>query len=313
MYEPNTSLLVDNKIVPVQRGISTSSLPRIAIHLHTFYLDVFEQYIAYFDNYSINFDLFITTDAPDKKKYIENYMKEHASRSKIKEIIITENRGRDIFPWLCIGNRLNTYDVVGHFHAKHTETAEEIIGITWQQELFDLLINPIDTIIETFCANKNTGIIIPDIPYIFSKVEPLKFSQEKDMQIIMNNLWKRMCCKKQIDFTKLLTAIMPCGTMFWYRPQALASLFQLSLSPDDIPAEPLPTTKTILHCIERMLVYIAWSEGYDYRIMVAETPQTSLFTDNMLLNKELQSKTYRMGEFILAGPKKIRDIFLKSR
>jgi rhamnosyltransferase len=261
--------------------------------------------------------LFITTDTPDKKKYIENYMKEHASRSKIKEIIITENRGRDIFPWLYIGNRLNTYDVVGHFHTKHADTAEEIVGITWQQELFDLLINPIDTIIETFRVNKNIGIIIPDIPYIFSKVEPLKFSQEKDMQIIMNNLWERICFKKQIDFTKLLTAIMPCGTMFWYRPQALAPLFQLSLSPDDIPAEPLPATGTILHCIERMLVYFAWNEGYDYRVMVPETPQTSLFTDNMLLNKEIeelkQSKTYRMGEFILAVPKKIRDIFLKSR
>jgi rhamnosyltransferase len=299
-------------------GCCISSLLKVAIHLHVFYLDVFEQYIARFDNYSINFDLFITTDTPDKKKYIENYMKEHTS--KIKEIIIIENRGRDIFPWLCIGNRLDTYDVAGHFHTKHTETAKEIIGITWQQELFDLLINPIDTIIKTFYANKNIGIIIPDIPYFFSKVSPLKFLQEKDMQIIMNNLWERMCCKKQIDFTKLLTAIMPCGTMFWYRPKALTPLFQLSLSPDDIPAEPLLFDRTILHCIERMPVYIAWNEGYDYRISVPETPQTSLFTDNILLNKQCieieeikQSKTYRVGEFMLAIPKKIRDIFLKSR
>jgi rhamnosyltransferase len=103
--------------------------------------------------------------------------------------------------------------------------------------------------------------------------------------------------------------------MFWYRPQALAPLFQF-LSADDIPSEPLPPSGTILHCIERMLVYIAWNEGYDYRIMVPETPQTSLFVDNMLFNEQLkikQSKTYRVGEFMLAVPKKIRDIFLKSR
>jgi hypothetical protein len=69
-----------------------------------------------------------------------------------------------------------------------------------------------------------------------------------------------------------------------------------------------------------MLVYIAWNEGYDYRILVPETSQTSLFIDKMLLNKRYieieelkQSKIYRVGEFMLAAPKKVKDIFLKSR
>ncbi|GHU57407.1 hypothetical protein FACS189442_6370 [Spirochaetia bacterium] len=82
-----------------------------------------------------------------------------------------------------------------------------------------------------------------------------------------------------------MTAIMPCGTMFWYRPQALCPLFELQLSVDDIPPEPIPD-ETILHAIERILVYIAWNEGYDYRIMTTETPEISSFVDNMILHRE---------------------------
>jgi rhamnosyltransferase len=99
--------------------------------------------------------------------------------------------------------------------------------------------------------------------------------------------------------------------MFWYRPAALEPLFRLQLSPDEIPPEPVPNNGTILHCIERMLVYIAWSAGYDYRIMVPETPQFSAFTDNMRLNKKLKeikdSKSYRIGRYILTIPRTIKD------
>jgi rhamnosyltransferase len=219
-----------------------------------------------------------------------DYLQGHKMDTRIKEIIVTENRGRDILPWLSIGEKLNVYDIVGHFHTKKSDSVEEWVGITWQKELLDLLLYPVTEIIEAFDANSKIGIIIPDVPYYFHFNSPLCFSQEKTMQAIMNTLWERMGCKKNIDFSKLMTAIMPTGNIFWYRTAALRPLFRLQLSVDDIPPEPLLVYDTILHVIERISVYIAWNEGYDYRIMVSENPCISAFVDNTLLNQQYAQK-----------------------
>jgi hypothetical protein len=105
------------------------------------------------------------------------------------------------------------------------------------------------------------------------------------MQELINELWKKMGCKKMLDFTSLPTVIFPVGSMFWYRPLALKRFFEMHLSTADVPPEPLPIDETILHCLERMFVYIAWNENYDYRIMIPEN-QMSYFADNIIHNKE---------------------------
>jgi rhamnosyltransferase len=320
VYNPNDSLMARDHIILARAG-TESKFPdiKIAIHLHVFYLDVFEKYIECFDNYSIDFDLFITTDTLDKKAQIASYLQGHKTDAKIKEIIVCENRGRDIIPWLSIEEKLSTYDIAGHFHTKKSVFAKEWIGITWQKELLDLLVCPINAIIEAFNANRNIGIIIPDIPHHLHINAPLSFYKEKPMQVIMDTLWEKMKCKKDIDFSELVTVIMPVGDMFWYRPAALRPLFKLQLSANDVPPEPLPINDTILHSIERMHVYIAWSEGYDYRIVMPEKPYISSFADNTVLNKQYKklqtsiaeiknSLTYRAGDIILFMPKTIKKL-----
>jgi rhamnosyltransferase len=103
--------------------------------------------------------------------------------------------------------------------------------------------------------------------------------------------------------------IFPIGTMFWYRPAALKPLFELRLLPDDIPQEPLPE-ETILHAIERMLVYIAWNEGYDYRISLPSGTRDSNFVDMYrvydTINSLTGSRAYRLGKKILILPKAIK-------
>lgn len=56
----------------------------------------------------------------------------------------------------------------------------------------------------------------------------------------------------------------------------------MNLQDADIPAEPLPQ-HTILHSIERILVYLAWSQRYDYAISKNEIYITP-FVDNIVLN-----------------------------
>ncbi|GHT74233.1 hypothetical protein FACS1894124_3830 [Spirochaetia bacterium] len=312
VFNPNLSLQICDKLIPAVKITEYIVNVSVAIHLHVFYLDVFNEYINYFNTITFNFDLYITTDTQEKEIYIRDYIKNTKTKKALKIILIVENRGRDVLPWLNLADTLSKYDIVGKFHTKKSAIRDEWFGITWQQELFDLLVHPIAAIIETFNSNEKIGIIIPETPYYFCIPAPFDFTEEKDMQPIMNKLWKKMSCKKSIDFRNLMTPIMPCGTMFWYRPQALRSLFDLQLSVNDIPPEPIPNNGTILHCIEHMLVYIAWDEGYDYRIMTTETPSISTFVYNMVLQKERnrikQSKSYQIGRLLLTLPKAIKKL-----
>jgi rhamnosyltransferase len=126
----------------------------------------------------------------------------------------------------------------------------------------------------------------------------------------MNTLWKMMSCKKNIDFKKLSTKIMPWESMFWYRPKALQRLLNLNLSLNNTQLKLSHNTEAISHSIERMLVYIAWNEGYDYRIMTTESPNTiNYLINNIVLNSEIsqvqKSFNYKIGDFILKLPKAI--------
>ena len=62
----------------------------------------------------------------------------------------------------------------------------------------------------------------------------------------------------------------PSGLMFWCRPAALRPLFDLKLSWDEYPTEPVPIDGTILHAIERLLPLIAEHEGY--RVAATHVP-----------------------------------------
>jgi rhamnosyltransferase len=320
IYNPNVNLQICEKMITTKNINSIAfSFAKVAIHLHVFFLDIFEKYIQIFDDYSFKFDLFITTDTLEKKEYIEKYLDNHITGRKLKEIVITENKGRDILPWLKIKNKLEVYDIVGHFHTKKSGSAYHWIGITWLQDIFNTLLIPINRILFSFFKNVNIGIIIPEIPYIFQYYYLFSFPKETKLHQIMAEMWGKMGCKKEIDFKDLLTAIMPFGTMFWYRPIALKSLIDFPLENFyTVPDEPFPLNNTVLHAIERLLVYIAWNDGYDYRIMTYDEPKYVSFESNIILNKYIaeyelikKSKTYRIGNFFLFLPKLLKT-FVRS-
>jgi len=313
VYDPSITLTITDKTFSLNSSSNNKSLnpmPKIAVHLHVFYIDVFEKYVDIFDNWTIKYHLFITTDTPEKKQIIADYLQNHPSYKNLEEIFVFQNHGRDILPWLRIAKKLNAYDIVGHFHTKKTPHLNPYIGLSWQQDLFDLLLAPINSIIDIFSTNKKVGIIIPDIPHYFQS-NPIIVSQEKKLKTFMNNLWKVMNCKKEIYFQDIPVLIFSYGAMFWYRPSALQPLFEIQLENMKIPKEPLPD-ESVLHGIERILVYIAWSQGFDYRISTYTAPQVSAFHNRMMVNSYVESirnlKDYKLGRLLLAVPRLIKKI-----
>jgi rhamnosyltransferase len=308
IYDPNIMLFIQNKTI-YQKNINNSKNIRTAIHLHVFYTDFLKKFVFFFNRSNADFDLYFTTDSIEKKDTINNYIKNQPCFIRLKEIIVTDNHGRDILPWLSIQDRLNKYDIVGHFHTKKSPSIEEWIGITWLNDLLYSLLYDINSIINAFYSNNTLGIIIPEIPNIFRKVFLLEYSST--LKKILNKLWRNLKCKKEINFRNIKNLIYPIGTMFWYKPDALKPLFDLKLSKDCIPKEPIPD-ECILHAIERLILYIAWNEGYDYRISMPAKNRGSNFIDSFNVTKILNSTEYRTGKYILASLKTIKRFIEKK-
>lgn len=278
MSLPTPPYLLDRKVLK-DNQLQYSNQKKVAVHLHTYYVDLLEEFLMAFENFHFTYDLFLTTDSEKKKVEIEKILTEHGKAGKV---YITGNRGRDVIPMLRLKKELSKYDYIGHFHTKKSPEYPHWVGDSWRNELFDMLIKPADKVIANLENDERLGLVIADIPTFFRYTKIVDPWNENKFADDMNRLWERMNIKRSIDFNRLNTFIMSYGTFIWFKYDALKPLFDLNLQNADIPAEPLPQ-HTILHSIERILVYLAWSQRYDYAISKNEIYITP-FVDNTVLN-----------------------------
>lgn len=275
--------------------LSENFAKKVAVHLHVFYVDLLADFVEAFRHFTFKYDLFITTDTDEKA----NQIKEYLTANKLKaNVLVTGNIGRDVLPMLKLKEQLYQYDYIGHFHTKKSKEADFWAGESWRNELVDMMIKPANTIIANF-ETSNQGIVIADIPSFFRYNKITESWSEHIMAPIMNELWEKMNLSKHIDFMEFQNYVMSYGTFIWFKYDALSPLFDLNLSEADIPKEPLPQ-HSILHAIERILIYIAWAKHYDFRISqnkVALTP----FIDNKQYNQRGDSNPHTYVDFTYLG------------
>ncbi|MCB5109169.1 rhamnan synthesis F family protein [Streptococcus mutans] len=276
---PDFSYLLGHKYVKKRERVDLKN-QKAAVHLHVFYVDLLEEFLTAFKQFHFSYDLFITTDSDDKKAEIEEIL---SANSQEAQVFVTGNIGRDVLPMLKLKNYLSTYDFVGHFHTKKSKEADFWAGQSWREELIDMLVKPADNILAQLQQNPKIGLVIADMPTFFRYNKIVDAWNEHLIAPEMNTLWQKMGMTKKIDFNAFHTFVMSYGTFVWFKYDALKPLFDLNLTDDDVPEEPLPQN-SILHAIERLLIYIAWNEHYDFRISKNPVDLTP-FIDNKLLNK----------------------------
>lgn len=274
---PDSPYLLARKYISPQ--VLTDFDKKVAVHLHVFYVDLLQEFLDAFENFHFSYDLFITTDLQEKSEQISQILSENKLTA---EIFITGNVGRDVLPMLKLKERLKDYDYIGHFHTKKSKEADFWAGESWRKELIEMMVKPADRILANMEANSRIGITIADIPSFFRFNRIVVAWNEHEIAEGMNQLWERMGCKKKIDFETFHNFVMSYGTFVWFQYDALQPLFDLNLTDEDVPAEPLPQN-SILHAIERLLIYIAWDGQYDFRIS-ANPVQLTPFIDNKLYN-----------------------------
>ena len=239
---------------------------KIAIHLHIFYPELLKDFIYYFyQNIKFKFDLYVTTDNSKKKYIITKKLKNYKSRIKFNfnfYVIITLNKGRDIYPMVQIKNYLSKYDYIGHFHDKRSPLNYYLLE-SWTKDIMYMMINCTNNIISNFIENDELGIVIADVPSLFRYKRFIEKEYNEKLFVYIDKIWNILKIEKKLKINDNKTFIFSYGTYIWFKYDALRPIF--NINENDIPNEPLGRL-TNLHLIERIFIYIAWSQNYDFKI-----------------------------------------------
>lgn len=169
-------------------------------------------------------------------------------------IVRTENRGRDILPFLHALAKTDGFDIGLKLHTKKSPQRED--GALWRAEILDSLLPAgvaVEAIVARIRANQRIGIVAP-AGFCLS-VKPWVLMNTEGMNSIMSTLGV-----DAID-PLLEHAYFAAGSMFWFRRPALVALTDVSVMAL-FEAETGQTDGTIAHAMERLFPVEARRRGY---------------------------------------------------
>jgi len=234
---------------------------KVAVIIHVYYSDLFDEMLSYVDNIEYEPSLFISVNSKEDYQKIKKTLA--TKRYRNISIKIVPNRGRDIAPFLIeFSQQLQEFDLCCKIHSKKSlylgKDQKE-----WREHLFyNLLGNKkiVNDIINAFYNNENLGLLFSD-SYYFIHFSWFSWTNNKEvvrtiLQKLNLNSLLSLLNKTYIDF--------PAGSMFWFRPKALSPLLNTNFSYHDFPEEPINSDGTIAHGIERLIAYIVRYNKYDF-------------------------------------------------
>lgn len=233
-----------------------------AVHIHVFYIDVFETLLVYVSSLSGIFDLYITVTDEMFVNKIQNLCSGLDARNVYVSVV--QNLGRDICPFVNLLKddiTADKYYVVGHFHTKKSLDLANKIGVinnNPQSLGRSQLINILETLIGSAKqANDLLGLFNePKLGMIFVENSLNKGISENSLSVeaVCNDLGLNLVTE---------TPIYPIGNMYWARVDAIDSLASL---PDNYfsISEPIPYDGTVLHATERLMVNIVAQKNFEF-------------------------------------------------
>jgi len=234
-----------------------SGMNRFAIVAHVYYEDTWPDIAEVLKRLELPFDLMVTT-VPGRDRLIAAIRQEF-SRADIR---VTENRGRDVRPFLELleAGRFDDYRFICKIHGKKSTDGGRMpyLGAYWRRRLlFDLLAAPgvARSILDRFDRDPTIGMIGSRAFRLPSAAIPLEPSWAKTRPRVLE-LAVRMGLPPErfhLDFY--------AGTMFWVRPEALSPLRNLRLA-SVFPAEQDLLDGGLEHVAERLFSTAVVAAGY---------------------------------------------------
>jgi glycosyltransferase involved in cell wall biosynthesis len=239
----------------IRPGDKSRALPagiRVGLHIHAYYPDLFPQILERLERNQARPDLLISVTETSAARAVETQLR--AYRTGAVTLRIVPNRGRDIGSFLTeFGDTLrHRYDLIGHVHTKKTaDLKDPSIGQRWFAFLLENLVGGTarmaDIILGRMADDSRIGMAFPDDPNVIGWGKNLPFVERYFSPLGITSKHRELA--------------FPVGTMFWARPSALSKLFDLGLSWEEYPDEPLPYDGSLVHGLERVFGLLPMSCG----------------------------------------------------
>jgi lipopolysaccharide biosynthesis protein/glycosyltransferase involved in cell wall biosynthesis len=223
---------------------------RLAVVVHVFYLDVFLSIVEYLKKTDkIDIYLYATCSRALEKDLIK-VLKE---QSYEYTILLVENRGRDVLPFLKIMPQVigDGHEYVLKIHTKKTTHRND--GNLWRAELFDQLIDSraLELSFDYLKNNVDLGVLGPS-----GHVIPMKDYYGSNEQNVLS-----LATRLGLTAENLNSLNFVAGTMFTARIKAIEPLLELGLRDDDFEEEAGQTDGTLAHAIERAFSASCFASG----------------------------------------------------
>ncbi|MBU3023388.1 rhamnan synthesis F family protein [Aestuariibacter sp. A3R04] len=226
---------------PLDTSHQINSDVKIGVHIHVFYVELLAEILEFLANLPYSPTLVVTypTGVVIPKKSIRAHFPN-------THFIPTQNRGRDIAPWLIHAvPLLQDCDLVLKLHTKSSSHSSHLVG--WRLQLIWSLLGSrsiIEETIDKFIRCPQLGLVSP--PYHTGIVSDIGWGSNKPLCDELATKMNISLSTNHIDFA--------AGSMFWYKPKAIRKLTDLKWDYEDFPDESGQIDGTIMHAIERIIV-----------------------------------------------------------
>lgn len=214
----------------------------LAILIHAYYLDVFEEMIEMMVAEDLPYHLYVT--CPEQN--VDGAQEAMNKAGIAGTILPSENHGRDVFPFLT---HVHQIQLDGHKYLLKLHTKKSLHrtdGDMWRKELFGPFLNRknLERLVMAFDASPDYGMAGPE-----THILPLSDHLEENRQHL-----SAICERLGVEYQDALERDQfVAGTMFFARFSTLIPILKLGLERDDFEDEGGQVDGTIAHALERAL------------------------------------------------------------
>jgi len=232
-----------NNNIEEQTGLTQDKPTRdskLAIVLHAFYLDVFKELVSLLPKVEeVEFKLFVSCPP-----FLQSDINQVVSQFSFPfEMVIVENHGRDIMPFLKTLPLVfgQGFDLVLKLHTKRSNHLNK--KDLWSTELFRKLLSEpsIHDILGVFLIHPELGMIGPE-----GHILPMSLYYGGNAKKV-----SELCLKMGLSKKQLAGLNFVAGSMFFARKEVLLPILQLNLGDSDFENEEKQLDNTLAHAVER--------------------------------------------------------------
>lgn len=239
----------------------------VALHIHVTDFQFFDQFKEKWEFLPLQYQFVVTTA---DEEIFDQILETVSDRYQV----LLGKEENSMQAMLEQSDLLQKFAFVGHISTVNLVDRIPQLDNAMRRELMEMMFENANASIKALERDGKLGLVIPDLP---SLVRYGLFEQ-KTYRKEMATIWQELHCQKTFDFEQYPVFTKVYGGFLWFKPSALIRLFQNDYH---LSAQTEPQV------LENLLVYLAWEQDYDFKIM-SGTPLPSVL--------DLQRETERLNQ-----------------